>query len=224
MSVSSIDLEPRSRAHSFHELIADSCVHGLGLGAGIAGAIVLLIVAGHQGSSTKLVSVLIYSLALLAMLAASAAYNLGYATRFRALLRRFDHSAILLMIAGTYTPFTTYWHAGAVSVALTLGVWATTSAGIAVKFASPALFEKISVALFLGLGWASLAILGPIVTSIPMSSLVALVCGGLLYSFGVIFHLRQNMPFHNAIWHVFVLGAAACHYVAILTGVVLTSA
>ena len=223
MSVSTVDLEPRSRPHSGDELIADSCVHGLGLASGLTGAVVLFIMVQRQGDALKISAVLIYALALLAMLGASAAYNIAYATRFRALLRRCDHSAILLMIAGTYTPFTLYWHAGLVSVALTSGVWSAAVGGIVLKFAWPAVFERISVALFLGLGWASLLVLGPIAHQLPVATLAALVGGGLLYTSGLLFHMREALPFHNAIWHVFVLGAAACHYTAVLTGVVLVS-
>ena len=223
MSVSTVDLEPRSREHSGSELIADTCIHGVGLGSGLTGAIVLFVVVQRQGDAIKLGAVIVYALALLSMLGASAAYNIGYATRFRALLRRCDHSAILLMIAGTYTPFTMLCHDGAARAALTLGVWAAAIFGIALKWWSPVLFEKIGVALFLGLGWASVLIIGPIATSLPMATIVTLVCGGLLYTLGLLFHVRENLPFHNAIWHGFVLGAAACHYTAVLTGVVLVA-
>jgi hemolysin III len=223
MSVSAVDLEPRSRLHSGDELIADSCVHGLGLGSGLTGAIVLFVMASHQGDTLKFGAVLIYALALLTMLGASAAYNIGYATRFRALLRRCDHAAILLMIAGTYTPFTLAAHTGPMRVALTLAIWIAAGAGIYLKFTAPALFERISVALFLGLGWASVLVLGPIAHQLPVSAMAALIGGGLLYSLGLLFHMRETLRFHNAIWHVFVLGAAACHYAAVMWGVVLAA-
>jgi len=221
MEACQFDLEPRSRAHSKPEVLADGFVHIAGILAGLTGAGLLLWLSVQELSLGKMAAIVIYSFGLLAMLIASAAYNIGYATRFRAMLRRCDHSAIFLMIAGTYTPFTTQFYSGEQAVMYTGAVWGLALGGISLKWALPFVFEKLSVFFYLGLGWMSVLILGPLFSMLPNLTVNTLIAGGLLYSSGVIFHLWEKLPFHNAIWHVFVLAAASCHYIAILDGVVL---
>ena len=121
----------RARVHSKAEQLADLCVHVLGLMVAVAGTIVLAVLA--LDSAGKLAAVMVYAGGLLAMLGASAAYNVGYDTRFRALFRRFDHSAIFLMIAGTYTPFTTSFFSGWAAAGLTALIWGLSLAGIVLK-------------------------------------------------------------------------------------------
>ena len=211
----------RCRVHSSAEQIADACVHGIGLLAGLAGAIVLLGLS--HDNPQRLAATAVYAGGLLAMLAASAAYNLGYHTRFRTLFRRFDHSAIFLMIGGTYTPFTTGYFGGATAVLVTGLIWSLSLGGIAMKLARPLLFERFSVALYLALGWIALLVIGPLLLAMSGLTAAAIVAGGVLYTGGITFHLWENLPFQNAIWHVFVLGAAGCHYLAVLNGVVLAT-
>ena len=210
----------RARPHSTGEQWADGCVHAAGLLAGLAGAVVLVVLARDNGE--KLASSIVYSLGLLAMLAASAAYNVGYHSRFRSIFRRCDHSAIFLMIAGTYTPFTTHFFTGFSAIAITGLIWSLSLGGIALKILRPVAFERYSVVLYLALGWIAVLVVGPMLMVMSWLATVALVAGGLLYTGGITFHLWENMRFQNAIWHVFVLAAAGCHYVAVLNGVVLT--
>jgi hemolysin III len=216
-----IDLTQRRRAYTPGERVADGCVHVLGLGAGVIGAAIIVKLAAAQHNPRKLVAIFVYAAGLLAMLAASAAYNIADATRFRALLRRCDHSAIFLMIAGTYTPLTMSWTSGLAGTAATVGIWLTSVSGITLKWLAPRLFERLAVLLFLALGWASLLLMWPLGTSLPPVSLAALIAGGALYTIGVVFHRWESLPFQNAIWHGFVLVAAVCHYLSILEGVVL---
>jgi hemolysin III len=224
MAMSSIDLEPPRRQHSGGEILADTYVHGVGLGAGLVGSAILVWIAAMRSSPSLLVAVAVYVLGLLAMIAASAAYNVGYHTRFRAWFRRADHSAIFLMIAATYTPFVTVLQSGLRAVAMTAGIWVLSLLGVLLKLLTPVLFERMSVWLYLALGWAAVVIVVPISPILPGASLAALVAGGGFYTLGVLFHLRQSLPFHNAIWHGCVLVAALCHYLSILTGVVLVAA
>jgi hemolysin III len=211
------------RAHSRHERYVDGAVHIAGLVAGVVGAFVLVKLAASQKDAGKIAAVSVYGLGLIAMFAASAAYNLGYHTRSRALLRRLDHSAIFLMIAGTYTPLTTQIMGGIMALMSTLAIWVTASAGIGMKLATPRLFERFGVAFYLLLGWIGIIVFGPYVLGLPSAAVWTLFAGGVLYSAGVIFHVWEKLPFQNAIWHLFVLAAAACHWVSILTGVVLPS-
>ena len=151
------------------------------------------------------------------MLGCSAAYNLLRTSRRRDWLRRFDHAAIFAMIAGTYTPFTILGLQGGWSAGLTVVIWSVAAIGIALKLWQPRRIEAISVALYLGLGWIGLVALQPFVAALDTSTLSLLAAGGILYSVGVIFHLWRRLPYHNAIWHGFVVVAAGIHYLAVLT-------
>jgi hemolysin III len=168
-----------------------------------------------------MVSVVVYALALLAMLTASAAYNLFYQTRWRRLFRLWDHSAIFVMIAGTFTPFATALSSAIWTLGFGTTVWSMTIGGIALKVTRPALFERFGIGLYLAQGWLGVLIFGPLAGQFTALTLIALVAGGILYTVGIIFHLWEALPFHNAIWHVFVLAAAVCHYLAVLDGIVL---
>ena len=202
------------------ERVADGVIHVIGIAAGLIGAAMLVIAAATRGSPLELAALAAYSGGLLAMLVCSAAYQLLRSSRRRELLRCFDHSAIFLMIAGTYTPFTLlrirpFW-----DVAFTVAVWSIAAAGIALRLFNPRLFDRVSIAFYLALGWAGLAAIAPLVPFVQVSTLALLGAGGLLYSAGVVFHLWERLPFQNAIWHAFVLVAAAVHYAAVLEEIV----
>ena len=199
-------------ARQRRELTADFVVHVLGLGLGAVAAMTLLVLAALRGG---LLPAAVYVAGLAAMLGCSAAYHLRRASRWRPLLRRLDHAAIFVMIAGSYTPFTVQL-AGPWSVALTAAVWALAALGVAAKLAAPRHVEKLSVALYLGLGWIGIVALDPLLAALGPATLILIAAGGVVYSLGVIFHLWRSLPFHNAIWHGFVLAAASVHYAAVL--------
>jgi len=212
------------RALSRGELVADGVIHVIGITAGLIGAAILVIAAATRGSPLELAALATYSGGLLAMLGCSAAYQLLRSSRRRELLRCFDHSAIFLMIAGTYTPFTLlrirpFW-----DVVLTAAVWSIAVAGIALRLARPRVFDRVSLGFYLALGWAGLAAIAPFVPMVHLSTLVLLGAGGLLYTAGVAFHMWERLPFQNAIWHTFVLMAAAVHYAAVLEEIVVSHA
>src|SRR5215472_2365709 len=190
------------RALTRRELVADGVIHVVGITAGLIGAAILVIAAA---SPLELAAVATYSGGLLAMLGCSAAYQLLRSSRRRELLRCFDHTAIFLMIAGTYTPFTLLRTRPFWDVALTAAVWTIAGAGIALRLASPKLFDRVSIGFYLALGWAGLAAIAPLVPMVHVSTLVLLGAGGLLYTTGVVFHMWDRLPFQNAIWHGFVL-------------------
>ncbi|WP_158554664.1 PAQR family membrane homeostasis protein TrhA [Methylovirgula sp. 4M-Z18] len=209
------------RQHSLSEQIADGCVHVIGILAGLSGSVLLVTEAALRQGPVQVVLVSIYAMALLAMFSASAAYNLFYDTRFRDIFRRCDHSAIFCLIAGTYTPFAIALNP-VFGASLCAIVWAVAFVGIWLKFTRSDLFDKVSVYIYLAQGWLAVVALHPLASHMRLDVTLTLIAGGLLYTVGVVFHLSERLPFHNAIWHLFVLAAAVCHYTAILDGVVLT--
>jgi hemolysin III len=166
--------------------------------------------------------VAIYAACVVAMFACSAAYNFAGARR-RPLLRRFDHAAIFLMIAGSYTPFTTQSLTGGWAIGMTAAVWTLALAGAAAKLLLPGLARGFWIGLYLALGWAALAALKPLLAALSLAALILLAAGGILYSLGVVVYARRSLPFRRAIWHGFVLAAAGTQYAAVLIGVVLAA-
>lgn len=204
------------RQPSRSEIVTDAAVHAIGIAAGFSGTVVLLMEALPRGDSVALAAVLIYSAGLLAMWICSCAYNLAIRSPRRESLRCSDQSAIFAMIAGTYTPFTLLYLDGAWALSMTLLVWLVAGLGIALRIFHPERFERISIGLYLALGWVGLVTVGPMLSAMSLSTLLLLAIGGLIYTAGVAFHVWERLPFQTAIWHVFVLAAAACHYAAIL--------
>ena len=192
------------------EIIADGIVHGLGVGFG------LIVLTGVFASTPQIVSVSIYAAGLLTMLGFSAAYNMWPVSPRKWWLRRFDHSAIYVLIAATYTPFMMQMHDRVLAMLLLGGVWGVAIVGVAMKLFLPGRFDRLSILLYLAMGWSGLAAYDAVFTSLPKFTLWFVVAGGALYTLGVIFHAWQRLRFQNAIWHGFVLLGAACHYTAVL--------
>ncbi|HVM77694.1 MAG TPA: hemolysin III family protein [Stellaceae bacterium] len=207
--------------YSDSELKSDRVVHAIGTSAAPIAVAVLLGIAIHRGDEALLPAILVYSAGLLTMLGFSAAYNLARHPDRRELLRRFDHAAIFLMIAGTYTPFIANVADPAWRWGLMAAVWLIASTGIAAKLALPRRLDGFSVLVYLGLGWIAVMAPGPLLGDLATPVIVLLAVGGALYTLGVAFHLWNGLRFHNTIWHAAVVAAAGLHYSAILLGVVL---
>jgi hemolysin III len=205
--------------YSRGERIADAVVHGLGLTFGFAACISLLVVLLPDADLLRWLAVGLYAAGLVAMLGCSALYNLAPPGRWKSHFRRLDHAAIFVMIAGTYTPFLLVALGGAWGHGLLAFVWTVALAGVTVKLVWPRRFDRLSVAAYLLLGWSIVVALDPLWGAVSAAGLILLAIGGLLYSIGVVFHLWQRLPYQNAIWHVFVLAAAACHFTAVLSEV-----
>jgi len=203
------------------EIEADFAVHRVGMLVGGVAAAALLAVTAAAAGPTTLWSVVAYSVGLMTMLSFSAAYHFHHESERGELLRRLDHAAIFVMIAGTYTPFTVGILNGAAAVWSTGSMWAAALAGAAVKLAYPRRFEWISIVFYLALGWAAVVFMRPLLAALDRPTLVLLVLGGVVYTVGAVIHGWRRLPFHDAIWHALVLVAAGCHYSAILHGVVL---
>ena len=196
------------------EIIADGVVHAAGIVLGLIGAAIVIVVL--RARPVALAPTLIYMIGLIAMLGISAAYNMWPISPTKWLLRRFDHSAIYLLIAGTYTPFLALMKSGLAFAGLTVGIWSSALVGVLLKLALPGRFDRLSIALYLMLGWIGVIAYDHLLPVIPSASLWLLAIGGVLYSLGTLFHLWERLRFQNAIWHGFVLLAAGCHYSAVL--------
>lgn len=207
------------------EFVADGVIHALGVSLGLIGAIFIIILIASQATKlVTIVSVLIYVVGLLAMLGFSAAYNMWPISQTKCILRRFDHSAIYLMIAGTYTPFIAQLKITLASGGLLVGVWTAAAVGIVLKLVLPGRFDRMAVVLYVVLTWSGAMFGGPLGASFQTSTLRLLAAGGVLYSMGLLVHLWPNLRFRNAIWHAFVLLGAGCHYAAVLDHAMLTRA
>lgn len=197
------------------EIIADGVVHAIGVCLGLAGAIAIVAIAAKL-DGVDLAPILVYVVGLVTMLAFSAAYNMWPVSPAKWILRRFDHSAIYLLIAGTYTPFLAQMTNTLVSAIFGVGVWLSAIIGMALKLALPGRFDRLAIVLCLLLGWSGVFAYDSVASTLPSTSIWLLAIGGILYSLGTLFHMWEHLRFQNAIWHGFVLLGASCHYSAVL--------
>ncbi len=214
-------LQPTAREITQAERIADLCVHAIGLGAAVIGVAVLLALGLPRSVGGTAVGLALYGCGLLAMLTFSMLYNFTLNPRRKAVLRRLDHAAIFVMIAGTYTPFILAEMAGPWGSSVLAAVWAMAAAGVVVKLVWPERLRRATIMFYLAMGWVAIVILGPVLESLGPKLGALMLAGGALYSTGIIFHVWNGLRFNTAIWHGFVVAAAACHYVAILGAIAL---
>ena len=200
---------------SSREIVADNIVHVLGILSGVVAATLLLGWALLTQPLSATAAVAIYCAGLVAMLGCSAAYHMLPAPAWRGTLRRLDHAAIFLKIAGTYTPFALVKMEGLAGVSLFAGVWSVALLGAAGKLLLGASWDRLAIAVYLALGWSGVVAYEPLVSSVAPAALVLLAAGGIVYSVGVIFFLWRSLPYQTAIWHVFVLLGTACHFGAV---------
>ncbi|MEM7056181.1 MAG: hemolysin III family protein [Pseudomonadota bacterium] len=208
------------RSYSTAEVWADTTIHLVGVvGALLAVPVMITLVSVWRDEGALIAAVAIYGASLLAMLAFSAGHNIASprlsGTKWHEALRRLDHAAIYVKIAGTYTPYAVL-AGGPVGRWLLIGVWSGAVLGLLGKLLAPYKWERASVVLYLALGWAFVLAAGPVSAAITEATMILIVVGGCLYSVGVIFHLWQRLPFQNAIWHLFVLVASFVFYSAII--------
>jgi hemolysin III len=209
---------PRSRLTkrlpSTAELLADGIVHALALVVGlIAFPLLFAQVLGTAGIG-MLAAPAVYALGFFLMWGFSLAYNMTPPSALKWLLRRFDHSMIYVMIAGTYTALIPHLD-GAWAWALGAVVWTGAALGILVKVALPGRFDRLSILAYVMLGWVGVIAIGPVSAALPALSLWLLLAGGLTYVAGVGFYLWERLRFQTAIWHGFVAVAAGLHFAAV---------
>ena len=208
--------EENHALYSRGERLADELVHGIGLAAALPACLALLLVAPPQRDPTLIAALAAYSTGLLGMLVCSALYNRAAEGPRKALLRRLDHAAIFVMIAGTYTPVTLLAISDSQGLALLAVVWGGAAAGAALKLFAPARFERLALPAYLALGWAGAVAAPRLLATMPGWALALLLGGGLVYSLGVIAHVSTRLRYHNALWHGCVVTAAGCHYAVVL--------
>jgi len=198
------------------EVIADGIVNGIGVVAALIAVTVLIFYATVWGTAGSLVAAWVYGIGLVASLGFSFAYNLWPLGKVKWILRRFDHSAIYLLIAATYTPFLQAGLPDPLVLANLIGIWCVAIFGIALKFAFPGRFDRLSLVLYLAMGWSGVMLGTRLSSVLPLATMILIVTGGVIYTLGVIFHVWEKLRFNAVIWHGFVLAAAGVHYAAVM--------
>jgi len=208
------------KRYSPGEEIASSITHGVGIILAIAGLGVLTAFASVYGNVWHIVSVSIFGAMMILLYTASTLYHSARSPRARAVLQIFDHCAIFLMIAGTYTPFTLVSLHGPWGWSLFGVIWGLALFGIVFELASYRRYRVISLGLYLGMGWALIAAVKPMLAGVAPGGLILLLAGGLSYTLGTGFYVLRQIRYHHAIWHLFVLAGSIFHFFAILLYVI----
>lgn len=203
-------------ASNHHEEIANSLTHGLGLGLSVGGLVVLVVLAALRGTPRHVVSVSIYGATLVLLYASSTLYHAFRSPRVKRVFKILDHSAIYLLIAGTYTPFTLVVLRGPWGWTLFGLVWGLAIAGIVFKSIFVDHFVFASTIVYIAMGWLVVIAIKPVMAMVPNGGLLWLLAGGLSYTLGVAFFAARRLPYGHAIWHLFVLGGSISHYFAVL--------
>lgn len=209
----------KKRPFSTGELLADGIVHAVAL---LAGVIAFAVLLGHvlgRGEIGTFAALAVYAAGYFAMFGFSLAYNMVPPSGLKWVLRRFDHSAIYVMIAGTYTAVVVQFHDWVFAAVLAGVVWAGAILGAVVKIALPGRYDRLSVLAYIALGWVGVAAVGPAREALPGVSLWLLGLGGVTYVAGVGFYRWHGLKFHNAIWHLCVAVAAGLHFAAVAVAV-----
>ncbi len=208
------------KLYTMGEEVAHAITHGLGAVLSIIGLTVLVARASLYGDAWHLVAVSIFGSTLVMMYTASTLYHSIPLPRAKHILRVIDHSLIYFLIAGTYTPFTLVTLRGPWGWSLFGVTWGLAIAGVAFKIFATGRFEKLSLAIYLGMGWCAIAAIEPLLDNLEPGGLALMLAGGITYSGGVAFYVWKRLQYHHAIWHLFVLGGSVLHYFAILFYVV----
>jgi hemolysin III len=201
--------------YSRAELLSDAAVHVTGIVAALLAVPVLITLAAvWVGEATVVVAALVYGLSLIGMLACSAVNNMVRLPAWKDLLRRIDQSAIYLKIAGSYTPFAVL--AGTHAGLFLAGLWGAAIAGAAMRLWSAARLKWASIVLYLLIGWVGAVAGGPLFAEMSPAGFALILVAGGIYTLGVVFFVWERLPFHNTIWHAFVLAASFVLYAAVL--------
>lgn len=202
------------RRYSTGEEIAHSVLHGVAGLLSVAALVVLVTMAARQGA-IEVVAGVAFGASLVLLYTASTLYHALTAPRAKRVFQVLDHSAIYLLIAGTYTPFALLVLEGSLGWALFGGVWGAAALGITLRATLPCVARRISVVLYLLMGWSVAPFLGDVVQSLEHGGLVLLATGGVAYTLGVPFYALTRVPYFHAVWHVFVLAGSVLHFFAV---------
>ncbi|MEZ8308914.1 hemolysin III family protein [Vibrio splendidus] len=195
---------------------ANAITHGLGVVLGVVGLILLLIRAfDYQADMLTVASMAVYGSSIILLFLASTLYHSISTEKTKRLLKTLDHCAIYLLIAGSYTPFLLVGLRTPLAMGLMAVIWGIALVGIIMKIAFVYRFKRLSLFIYLAMGWLSLIVVYQLAMNIDIGGLVLLAVGGVIYSLGVIFYVAKRIPYNHAIWHLFVLAGCACHFFAI---------
>lgn len=208
--------KPLAKSYSLAEEIANSVSHGVGVIFGIVSLVLMLNQAGQAGANAlALTSYSLYGGSMILLYLASTLYHAIPHPPAKRWLKKVDHCAIYLLIAGTYTPFLLIGLASPLAKWLMVVIWLMAAVGIMFKLVFAHRFRAISIITYLTMGWLSLVVIYQLVQRLPAGGVALLAAGGVIYSLGVIFYVWERIPFNHAIWHGFVLGGTVCHFLAI---------
>ena len=214
---SHVDIPFWGRFHySRAEVIADGVVHAVGIVLAIAAGSALLSLSAFHADPGEYAAVVFYVVSLLTVLSISLAYNLWPLTPAKWVLRRFDHAAIYLLIAATYTPFLAQLDDAAVTGWMIAIVWGAAVAGMAIKLFLPGRFDRLAIVFYLAIGWSGIVVMEPLLHTLPPVTIGLILAGGIVYSAGVVFFIWRGLRFQNALWHGFVITGAGLHCAAII--------
>ena len=206
--------------HQIRDEIANALTHGLGAAAALAGGAVLITLAAIHGDGWQLAGAIVFGITLLLLYTASTLYHAIQHPIAEGRLKVFDHCAIYLLIAGTYTPFTLIGLRGPWGWGLFAAIWTIALAGVVFKLFHTGRFPRLSTALYVAMGWLVVVAIKPMLASIDAWTLGWLLAGGVFYTLGTYFYHRESIPYAHAIWHLFVIAGSVCHFVAVAAQVV----
>ena len=205
-----------TQGYSLAEEVANSISHGIGLVFGIVGLVLLLVQAiDANANALTITSYSLYGGSMILLFLASTLYHAVPHPRAKIWLKKFDHCAIYLLIAGTYTPFLLVGLTSPLSRGLMIVIWGLALLGILFKLTIAHRFKVLSLVTYLTMGWLSLIVIYQLAMKLSAGGVTLLAVGGIVYSLGVIFYACKRIPYNHAIWHGFVLGGSVCHFLAI---------
>ena len=199
------------------EEIANSVTHGFGVALAVVGLVTLLVLGIIYGDTTRVVSFAIYGSSLIILYLASTLYHSVKHPGAKTILRRFDHTSIYVLIAGTYTPFLMISMRQTMGWTLLAIVWTLAVLGILWKIFFLGRFEVLATIMYVAMGWMGVIAFRQLLVNVPAAGVTMLFAGGIIYTTGVLFYAWEKLPYNHAIWHLFVLGGSICHYFAIVT-------
>jgi hemolysin III len=214
-------METSLKQYSMAEEIANGITHGIGIVLAIAALGILTAFASTYGNAWHVVSVSIYAATLVILYTASTLYHSIQRPRAKRILQILDHSAIYLLIAGTYTPYTLVSLRGPWGWWLFGVIWCLAALGVMLQLSLLRRWSAVSLGLYIGMGWVALVAIKPLIVSVATGGIVFLVLGGVAYTAGILFYGWKKLKFHHAIWHLFVLAGSILHFFSILFYVVL---
>lgn len=205
--------------HDPREELASALTHGVGAIAALAGGAVLIALAAVYGDGWQLTASIVFGISLLLLYVASTLYHAVPHPVAKTRLKVFDHCAIYLLIAGTYTPFTLVGLRGTLGWTLFATIWALALAGVAFKLFFTGRFKLLSTAIYVAMGWLVVIAIKPVMAALDGWTLGWLLAGGLFYTLGTVFYHRESLRYSHAIWHLFCIAGSVCHYVAVVAQV-----